>query len=63
MHKKGKLELQAADLNQQIYDEQNEQLELRQQITDQKFLLDDMQLDVKSMTENIEDVQSRKFKL
>lgn len=36
---------------------------MRQQILDQRFLLDDMKLDIGSMTENIEDVQGRKIKL
>ena len=51
MRDKSKLETQETDLNSQIYDYQIQQVKIRENLIDQKFLLEDMANDIFSMKE------------
>ena len=51
MFKKGKLESEETDLNAQIYDQQMQQVSIREQINDQKYLTEDMKEDIENLQE------------
>lgn len=60
LHNRGELEKKETNLNAEIYDEQLRQLFLNQEILDQKFLLEDMSVDIEDIKQRVEIVRGRK---
>ena len=63
MIKKSQMESELAILNSQVYDEQMNQINCKQQITEQKDLLEDLNQEVDSLKQRIGDMQERKATL
>ena len=61
-NKKGVLEKKVTNLNAEIYDEQLRQLFLNQEILDQKFLLEDMSVDIEDIAQRVEKMRGEKAK-
>jgi len=60
LHNRGELEKKVTNLNAEIYDEQLRQLYLNQEILDQKFLLEDMSVDIEDIAKRVEIVRGHK---
>ena len=63
MIKKSQMESELAILNSQVYDEQMNQINCKQQIVEQKDLLEDLNQEVDSLKQRIGDMQERKATL
>ena len=60
MTEKSKLDKQETSLNSQIYDQQIQQVRIRENLIDQRALLEDMANDIESIKEQVEAKRQRK---
>ena len=57
------MESELAVLNSQVYDEQMKQINLKQEIVEQKDLLEDLNMEVDDLKQRTSDIQERKANL